>query len=518
MSGSAIGRFGLFSPFERELIMILTVLMTIMSFLFFMVGLVGASKNENRIEDANWVNAEMKVMTEYNEPEKQRVYFGLQGLLVEDYDVTLYKDCSDDTCDECDTVRVPTIALLSVGFFLALVSIVMAIVRYSSNNTHTKIIGMTFTFLAFLFALVATFVFAPCANEVFDNFNSAEYGIGFVISVVGWVIMFIAFMLHLLLQTEDNKPIVHPEVVPPPIAVDENEAKERAAREAAEAEAAEKAAREAEEKAAREAAEKAAAEQAAREAEEKAAREAAESENADRAAREAKEKAEREAAEAAAAEEAARLAEEKAAKEAAEAAAAAAAAAASEEDKKQAEENAAREAAEAAAAEKAAREAEEKAAREAAEAAAAEEAARLAAEQAERDRVAAAQAAKEKAARERAEVLDMLEDTMQQEIGFEKNRKEITDAGKVVCDDVVKTLRQYPELVIHIQSHTSCKVGRCEQGCHLMELSQERVEEVKRYFEGRGCKNVFIPEGWGCRHPEIGNVRKVRVFPEDLEH
>merc|ERR1712194_22628 len=107
---------------------------------------------------------------------------------------------------------------------------------------------------------------------------------------------------------------------------------------------------------------------------------------------------------------------------------------------------------------------------------------------------------------------DMLEDTMQQEIGFEKNRKEITDAGKVVCDDVVKTLRQYPELVIHIQSHTSCKVGRCEQGCHLMELSQERVEEVKRYFEGRGCKNVFIPKGWGCRHPEIGNVRKVRVF------
>jgi outer membrane protein OmpA-like peptidoglycan-associated protein len=132
------------------------------------------------------------------------------------------------------------------------------------------------------------------------------------------------------------------------------------------------------------------------------------------------------------------------------------------------------------------------------------------------DEAAARAAARQKAMDDRRAVLDRLEETMKEEIDFEKNQKDITAAGKVVCDKISGILLEYPELEIHIQSHTSCKEGKCVAGCKLMELSQDRVEEVMHYFESQGCVNKFIPKGWGCQHPEIKNKRKVRVFPEDL--
>jgi outer membrane protein OmpA-like peptidoglycan-associated protein/cell division protein FtsN len=551
--------------------MLVTVIMTLISFFFFMVGLVGASENENRVEDVNWVYGEVKSAPEGGS-EKQSAYFALRSYLIEDNDVANYRGCKDSNniCDKCDSASTPTIALLSAGALFALVAFFLSAVRYSRNTTNMKIVGTVFTFVSFLLALIASFIFSPCADAVFDDINKSHYGFGFVISVVGWIIMFICFMLHLFLRTKDHKPPVHPEVVTPqpiPAPRDDNAAANKAAREAAERDAAEKAAREADAKAKKEAAEARASEQAAREAAAKADKEAAEAAAAEQAAREAKanakhevaeakaaktaideanteaekkaakEAAEREAAEAAAARLAAEEAKKLAEKEAAEAAAAKQAAREAEEQAARevaeaiaakqaagdAEERAAKEAAEAAAAEKAvqeaaARRAQEQAAREAAEKAAAEEAAKQAAEQARREAAAAKEAAKQKAIADRMAVLDRLEDNMREEIDFEKNQDTITEASKQVCDKIATTLLEYPELVIHIESHTSCKAGRCDDGCRLMELSQERVEEVMRYFQTKGCTNKFIPKGWGCKHPEIGNERKVRVFPEDVDH
>lgn len=107
-----------------------------------------------------------------------------------------------------------------------------------------------------------------------------------------------------------------------------------------------------------------------------------------------------------------------------------------------------------------------------------------------------------------------IEETLKEQIEFVKNKSDITEQGQLICNKVVPLLKRMPHLVIHIESHTNCFLAKCEHGCILMELSQERVDNVRNYFINAGCTNQFIAKGWGCKHPEHKNVRLVRIFPQ----
>mmetsp|Transcript_17982 Transcript_17982/g.30084 ORF Transcript_17982/g.30084 Transcript_17982/m.30084 type:complete len:411 (-) Transcript_17982:1063-2295(-) len=107
-----------------------------------------------------------------------------------------------------------------------------------------------------------------------------------------------------------------------------------------------------------------------------------------------------------------------------------------------------------------------------------------------------------------------IEMTLKEEIEFVQNKAELTAIGKGICDKVLPLLLKLPDMKINIESHTNCKKGRCDDGCHLMDLSQDRVDTVKFYFVERGATNEFHTKGWGCRHPELKNVRKVRIYPD----
>ena len=107
-----------------------------------------------------------------------------------------------------------------------------------------------------------------------------------------------------------------------------------------------------------------------------------------------------------------------------------------------------------------------------------------------------------------------IEETLKEEIEFVQNKAELSAQGKGICDKVLPFLLKLPDMKINIESHTNCKKGKCEEGCHLMELSQERVDTVRCYFVERGASNEFHTKGWGCRHPELKNVRKVRIYPD----
>ena len=125
---------------------------------------------------------------------------------------------------------------------------------------------------------------------------------------------------------------------------------------------------------------------------------------------------------------------------------------------------------------------------------------------------------KEKA--KRAEALNRIEDTMKIEITFVKNEAGVTDEGAKICSDVAAILLEYPELMINIESHTSCSQTEkfnCNEKCRMLDLSQQRVESIKQKLIEAGCKNEFKTKGWGCKHETIGSVRKVKIFPEDLE-
>ena len=83
-----------------------------------------------------------------------------------------------------------------------------------------------------------------------------------------------------------------------------------------------------------------------------------------------------------------------------------------------------------------------------------------------------------------------------------------------ITKQVLPLLLKLPDMKINVESHTNCKKGKCDNGCHLMDLSQERVETVKHFFKEHGAANEFHTKGWGCRHPELKNVRLVRIYPD----
>jgi outer membrane protein OmpA-like peptidoglycan-associated protein len=130
---------------------------------------------------------------------------------------------------------------------------------------------------------------------------------------------------------------------------------------------------------------------------------------------------------------------------------------------------------------------------------------------------AAAQKAEEKRLADEqmvANIMLEIEETLKEEIEFVKNQATLTPQGEAVCAKVVPFLLRLPDMVIHIESHTNCFHGKCDNGCYLMALSQERVDTVRSFFLKNGCKNEFLTKGWGCKHPELRNIRLVRIFPE----
>ena len=122
---------------------------------------------------------------------------------------------------------------------------------------------------------------------------------------------------------------------------------------------------------------------------------------------------------------------------------------------------------------------------------------------------------------QRIEAIDKIEKSMLHEIDFVQNGDSVKPENMQTIEEIAKILKDYPELMIHIESHTNCSQTEkfnCNNGCRMVELSQRRVDTVKDLFIQRGCKNILVPKGWGCKHPIIGRKKAVRIFPEDLEH
>jgi outer membrane protein OmpA-like peptidoglycan-associated protein len=117
---------------------------------------------------------------------------------------------------------------------------------------------------------------------------------------------------------------------------------------------------------------------------------------------------------------------------------------------------------------------------------------------------------------EKAKIAEEIKKILEfKDITFAKNSPELDTEGKQVCSEVAEYFREHPEMEINIESHTNCHLNRCNNGCYLQELSQQRVDMVKQEFIALGCHNIFITKGWGCKHPVYGNVRLCRIYPTD---
>lgn len=145
----------------------------------------------------------------------------------------------------------------------------------------------------------------------------------------------------------------------------------------------------------------------------------------------------------------------------------------------------------------------------------AEEAAKLAELKKREFEKAARDAAAKKEADEAAveQIRREIEEAMKEQIEFVQNKADITSQGKAIVNKVVPFLLKWPNIPINIESHTNCFKGKCKEGCILSQLSQDRVDSVKEYLLAAGCRNKFSCRGWGCKHPELKNVRLVRIYP-----
>lgn len=123
------------------------------------------------------------------------------------------------------------------------------------------------------------------------------------------------------------------------------------------------------------------------------------------------------------------------------------------------------------------------------------------------------------AVRQRVEALKSIEETVRDDIDF-KDGAHLTSNGAKVCRQLATILEEYPDLVIMIEHHTSCNQTdetNCTNGCKLLNLSQRRAYAVKNMLEKVGCANKLKATGWGCKHPELGSVENLRIYPANIE-
>ncbi|HMP98197.1 MAG TPA: OmpA family protein [Cyclobacteriaceae bacterium] len=81
---------------------------------------------------------------------------------------------------------------------------------------------------------------------------------------------------------------------------------------------------------------------------------------------------------------------------------------------------------------------------------------------------------------------------------FEQNRSRITPSSHDALDEVVTMLKKNPTMVIQLEGHTDFR-GNPQAN---MRLSQERVDNVKKYIVSKGIKkNRVITKAFGGTQP-----------------
>ncbi len=90
-------------------------------------------------------------------------------------------------------------------------------------------------------------------------------------------------------------------------------------------------------------------------------------------------------------------------------------------------------------------------------------------------------------------------------INFENGKATLLPSSNVVLDEIVKVLKDYPDVKIEVQGHTD-NVG--DRNANV-DLSKARAESVRAYFLGKGIAEVRITAvGFGPDKPVADNKTK----------
>lgn len=177
---------------------ITSLLCSLMAWIFFVIGCIGNSTDEDNIKNAPWI------VTSSGSTD---IWIGLQGLVLDTgstEELTKFRNCNDSFCNPCkDNGRV-AFALMVIAVIFAMISIVLSAVLCGNEVREVQYTVLSTTGASTIMAVVGWSVFMRRCYHAIDDVVSEdlEYGAGGALALLGFLLMGLNVIinLHSILQ------------------------------------------------------------------------------------------------------------------------------------------------------------------------------------------------------------------------------------------------------------------------------------------------------------------------------
>jgi hypothetical protein len=176
----------------------LTVGISFISGIFFIIGCVGYADQRDAIENVAWITSSKNDVD---------VYFGLSRAY---YSSGPYKGniqygsstCTDSWCDDCQSGGQGALGLTIIALIFTTVTLALGGALMASANKSLQIANVIMSFFAASSSLIAVGLFmSGCYNAIDDDDNSSMFdlvwGPGAVLTILAMLLMWVAVVLQI---------------------------------------------------------------------------------------------------------------------------------------------------------------------------------------------------------------------------------------------------------------------------------------------------------------------------------
>jgi hypothetical protein len=170
-----------------------SVLLSLVSCIFFLIGAIGGSETSNVIEAVPWL---------YSSKAKSSV--GLAAILVDGNILKLDELCRETSkfCEACfnDGKQIKTgVGLSAISLTLALVAAISVALRIKvREDTFMKTVSFGAALLPVIFTIANLASYSGCAGEFNKEEDIYDYSTGWILSLVGLLLMIACSVINLL--------------------------------------------------------------------------------------------------------------------------------------------------------------------------------------------------------------------------------------------------------------------------------------------------------------------------------
>ena len=169
-----------------NIIAIIMTVLSVVSALFYLIGVMGASDDKDTIEDVNWANGVLEFAGKDFD-----FYFGLKAFTV-DGDVEKYDDCDSDICGDCGDAGETTTAMVAIALICAIITSVIGVLSiFGKGNKIVSIAGIVASACSIIFGVIGFVVFDECYSALDDDVDDVEYGPGMALTLVAFLMMLV---------------------------------------------------------------------------------------------------------------------------------------------------------------------------------------------------------------------------------------------------------------------------------------------------------------------------------------